>query len=169
MTQVKFHFEALAVPGTARGTLRYIREESSFRFDYQDAAVLADSYTLLFGTVQLDVLADSGLVVGAWGFLPIDHARRSQLDPGFDSGRITVRGVEPPPHGVAIQLVGLESIVVEHDVTSGWTRVARRDVDPDPRRPILFSDGCAAEITAAGALVALWMKPTSHESPETSD
>jgi hypothetical protein len=155
-----FHVELARTSDISRGTLKYIAREFSFRFDYRDRSLVGASYAILFGNVQIDVVAASGLLIGAWGYLPVDPAMRSVLAGGNRSGFVHVQGIKPPPRGVVVLLADQDSVSVEHDNVSGWTRVGLRDAAREQSGPTLFSDGCAAEVTAVGALVAVWLRPT---------
>jgi hypothetical protein len=155
-----FHVEVARASDISRGTLKYLAREFSFRFDYRDRSLVDASYAILFGDVQIDVVAASGLLIGAWGYLPVDPAMRSVLPGGSRSGFVHVQGIKPPPRGMQVLLTDRDSVTVEHDNVSGWTRVGLKDDAREQSGPTLFSDGCAAEVTDVGALVAVWLRPT---------
>lgn len=143
------------------GELVYRKEDHSVDFIPDSGAELEHrtghrgTASLGLGTLQLEVAAESGLVLFPWGYLPTQS-----WVPG------TVRG----PVGVAKGLIrapigpiepGVTLAVPDHDWTpifdasSGWIHIGDRSFDTACE----FASDCILGIQA-GALSCIWLRPS---------
>lgn len=115
--------------------------------------------SLLLGTLQLEVSAESGVVLYPWGYHPKAAWRASSLSPAaVRRGAVRALSDAPLVAGISRDVAPSARWTTSYDSKSGWVRIARSESDAVAAEAVEFAPGSVAVIER-GALVELWLHP----------
>ena len=121
--------------------------------------------SLLLGTLQLEVSAETGLVLYPWGYHPKAAWLARSLLPAV-APRVAVRAVGDGAldAGVAQDVAPSERWTTSYDAKSGWVRIARSENAAAWTEAVEFAPGSIA-VLERGSLVELWLHPRMEDDP----
>jgi hypothetical protein len=157
MSPVRFLVER-DLPPTG-GKLVYSRTDLSFAFE-MSAPRASDLFSLAMGTLQLDVIMNSGLVLYPWGYWPYPAWSAGAVVVPADRVVAAVRAdlLEGlPPRGAGVGLPG-GSLFTTYDQDSGWIQISRQLKPTSGASAVEFAANCIMQISNE-ELVGLFLHP----------
>ncbi len=146
-------------PPTA-GKLLY--SHTDLAFDFEPLVPCPTGlYSLVIGSLQLDVSMESGIVLYPWGYSPYMGWSAGSVDAPADPLGAAIRAelLEGlPPRGAGIGLPNESAFTRTYDEGSGWIRFALESTSSVSAVAVEFASNCIMEIFE-GMLVGLYLHP----------
>lgn len=146
-----------------RGVLEYIQEDQAFQFSVNDPAELTKrlgqlgTFSLVIGTLQLEVAVETGLLLFAHGYCPqAGWVHKPLGSPKFKkASTVRVSPDQLPVAGTSLELASPESVAIEMDDASGWLRL--RIVGGMSGTLVLIADGIVIDLHGQG-IGGVWLR-----------